>query len=124
MVMADEIAVGAAWELSCTVVDSTTTYPLDRPAEFWVYGYDTSGGRTLLQNAEMTQVGSSNTWQAQPTVLTTAGLYEVTVAGLQSATPFVANRTLTVRPKFDPFALANDDVLVARTDGKDTVFTR
>jgi hypothetical protein len=124
--MPDEVAVGTYWELSMEIFDDTGTYALDEPSQWYIYGFETDGTRTLLtdQSGQFFQVGSSDLWSTVPNPLFAAGIYEVVVVGLQGGTPFSAARAITARPKFAPFGLANDDVLVERTDGNETIFTQ
>lgn len=117
LLMPDEIPIGGTWELAMEVFDNTGSSVLDSAPQYAVYGFTAAGVRTVVAPlAAMTQVGVSNLWRAVPPTISYKGTYEVYVVGLVATVAFVATRPLTVRPKFDPFALANDDVLVSRMD--------
>lgn len=125
ILMADEIAIGDTWQVAMEVIDDTGNYSLS-DAQVTVYGFNavTSARTPVIATQTLTQFGSSKVYGATLTALTVAGTYEVVVAGVQAGTAFAVARALSVRSKFDPIALADSDVLAARTDGLSTIQTQ
>lgn len=116
IVMPDEIPAGVETSIYMEVHDSTGPLAQDQAPQLTVYTFLSDGTRSpILATMEMTQVGSSNLWGGVWTP-NNAGVYEVKVVGLVSATAYLATASATVRSKFDPIGLAIDDVLVSRMD--------
>lgn len=110
----DEVAAGVPATIYCEVVNSAGNFVLTASPQVSIWAVH-SGVRVVVQPAAvMTQVVGggavwSYTWSVPP-----KGTFEVAIAAEITPDVYFAVVPITVRPQFDPIALAVDGILVSR----------
>jgi hypothetical protein len=92
--------------------DDATAVPLAANPFVWVYTVDSSGTQTLLASGTATTLDADTygfTWTPASN-----GTAIVQVRGVLGATVMTQTWTVTSMPRFDPIALATEDILVSR----------
>lgn len=88
--------------------------PLDAPPDMRIYHLDTNGFQITDLATGPCTVYPSNTAYFRAWTPTDRGVFMILITALFQTDPIIYALPVTVRAKFDPFALANDDILVSR----------
>lgn len=112
IVTPDEIGTGTTVRVWAEGIDNSGNVPLDASPQITIWSLNNSGVRTTdVSLVAMTGVGEAYYYDWTPT---SEGTYVIQVAGEIAAASVFSAEPVSVRPKFDPIALAVDDVLVSR----------
>lgn len=113
----DEIPPNTPTTVSAEWIVLGVAVPFDPPGPtLSVFHLDVTGAEVVdLAPTLMTQYGVNPSYFLAWTPPATAGgVYMVMVQGMYMGTPIMMVQPVTIRPKFDPFALADSGILVSR----------
>ena len=112
LIIPDEIAAGSPTRIWVEHLSNTTTTPFDAVPQIRIFTLDSAGTRVdVIPFTYMASAGEAYYYDWTPGA---SGTFLVTVAGDIATARVFATQTVTVRPRFDPVALATADVLVSR----------
>ena len=109
----DEVPIGAPLTINAECIVGGLAVPFDSLPSLRVYHLDNGVQVTDLPLGPMTQYGVNPSYFRDWTP-SGPGTFMVEVLGIQAAQSIEELQPVTVRPKFDPIAIALSDILVSR----------